>query len=87
MSLQTLIVIAVVGIAFVYAALSLGPSSLRRRVAARVAALLGGPKATGVRGRIATRMAIIAAKTGGGCSDCPANVLTPAERRSGPKRR
>jgi hypothetical protein len=87
MSLQTLIVIAVVGIAFIYAAWSLGPSSLRRRIAARLATLLGGTEARGLRGRVANRMAIIAAKPGGGCNDCPANVLTPAERGSRAKRR
>jgi len=82
MSAQTLIVVVVVAVAFAYAAWVLAPASLRRRFVMAVERALGGSAAPGMRGKLAARLTRVAAKTGGGCSDCAANVLTPAERNA-----
>ena len=52
----------------------------RVRLALRGAETLGGPGAPGVAGRTAGLLQKIASAPGGGCSDCPAATLTPAER-------
>jgi hypothetical protein len=82
MTLQTLVVVAIVTVAFVYAAWALAPATTRRRLAATLARHLRGAGATGIRDRLAARFERIAGGTASGCSDCAANVLTPAERRS-----
>ena len=55
----------------------------RQRLALRSAAALGGAEARGLKGRLAVRLLALAQAKAGGCGDCPANTLTPAER-SGP---
>ena len=80
--LQFLIVTVVVAAAFGYAAWALAPATSRRRLAHGIARTLGGPESSGLRGSIARRFENIAGKTAGGCSDCAANILTPAERKS-----
>jgi hypothetical protein len=71
-----LIVLAAAG----YAVWALLPVSTRRRLALRGVETLGGPGAPGVAGRTAGLLQKIASAPGGGCSDCPAATLTPAER-------
>ena len=82
MALQTLVVIAIVAVAFVYAGWALAPATLRRNLAGSLAHRLGGAGTAGMRGRLAQRLERIAGRTAGGCSDCAANIMTPAERRS-----
>lgn len=69
-----------------YAAWALTPAGSRKRFALRLARSLGGPGAQGLRGRAASFLLRIASAPGGGCNDCPANTLTPAERVQ-PKKR
>ena len=71
-----LIVVAAAG----YAVWALTPVSTRRNVALRSARALGGPGAPGIGGKIASVLQKLAQAPGGGCSDCPAATLTPAER-------
>jgi hypothetical protein len=71
-----LIVVAAAG----YAVWALTPAVSRNRLALRLAHRLGGPEAAGLRGQVATRLHKLARAAVGGCSDCPANTLTPAER-------
>jgi hypothetical protein len=71
-----LIVVAAMG----YAVWALTPAVSRNRFALRLAHGLGGPEASGVRGRVASWLQRLAKAPVGGCSDCPANTLTPAER-------
>ena len=81
MSAQTLIVVVVVAVAFAYAAWALAPASLRRRFACGRRACPRGQRSAGRARQARCELARVAAKTGGGCSDCAANVLTPAERK------
>ena len=78
--LESILVGLIVVAATAYAAWALTPAVSRNRLAARLAHGLGGPGATGVRGRVATWLQRLARAPAGGCSDCPANTLTPAER-------
>ncbi len=78
--LESIFVGLIVVAATLYAAWALTPAVSRNRLAARLAHGLGGPGATGVRGRVATWLQRLARAPAGGCSDCPANTLTPAER-------
>jgi hypothetical protein len=78
-----LIVVAATG----YAAWALTPAGSRKRFALRLARSLGGPGAQGLRGRAASFLFRIANAPAGGCSDCPANTLTPAERARQNKQR
>jgi hypothetical protein len=71
-----LIVVAATG----YAAWALTPAASRNRLAVRLAQRLGGAEAPGVRGLVATWLKRLAKAPVGGCNDCPANTLTPAER-------
>ena len=80
--LQSLVVALLVATAFGYAAWALAPGTLRRRLARGLSRKLGGPGASGLRGSIASRLERIAGRIAGGCSDCAANIMTPAERRS-----
>ncbi len=80
--LQALVVTLAVVVAFLYAAWAMLPGSLRRQLAARLVLALGGAEAAGVRGMLAARLQRAAARIPGGCSDCPANTLTPAERKA-----
>ena len=80
--LQAVVVTLVVAVAFAYAAWALLPGTLRRQLTARVVRALGGTQAAGVRGVIASRLQRAAARSPGGCNDCPANTLTPAERNA-----
>jgi hypothetical protein len=78
--LESIVVGLVVVAAAVYAAWALTPAVSRNRFALRLAHGLGGPEASGLRGRVATWLQRLARAPVGGCSDCPANTLTPAER-------
>lgn len=78
-----LIVVAATG----YAAWALTPAVSRNRFALRLARGLGGPEAAGLRGRAAAWLQKLANAPAGGCSDCPANTLTPAERAQQNKQR
>ena len=71
-----LIVVAAAG----YAVWALMPGSTRRGLAHKGAHALGGPGAPGVAGKAAGVLQKIAQAPAGGCSDCPAATLTPAER-------
>lgn len=71
-----LIVVAAAG----YAVWALMPGSTRRSFALKGAHALGGPGAPGVAGKLAAVLQRIARAPAGGCSDCPAATLTPAER-------
>jgi hypothetical protein len=71
-----LIVVAATG----YAAWALTPAVSRNRLALRLARRLGGAEAPGLRGLAANGLQKLAKAPVGGCSDCPANTLTPAER-------
>ena len=78
--LESILVGLIVVAATLYAAWAVTPAVSRNRLAARLAHRLGGPGAAGVRGRVATWLQRLAKAPVGGCSDCPANTLTPAER-------
>ena len=80
--LQSLVVTLLVAAAFGYAAWALTPGTLRRRLARGLSRKLGGPGATGLRGSVASRLERVAGRIAGGCSDCAANIMTPAERKS-----
>jgi hypothetical protein len=71
-----LIVVAAAG----YAAWALTPAASRNRLALRLARGLGGTEAAGLRGLAAKWLQKLAKTPVGGCGDCPANKLTPAER-------
>lgn len=78
--LESILVGLIVLVAALYAAWALMPALTRRNVALRISALLGGPTAPGLAGRIAARLQQAAHAKAGGCADCPAATLTPAER-------
>ena len=78
-----LIVVAATG----YTAWALTPAGSRYRCALRLAHGLGGTDAPGLRGRAAIWLQKLAKAPAGGCSDCPANTLTPAERAQQHKQR
>jgi hypothetical protein len=78
--LESILVGLIVLVAALYAAWALMPPLTRRNVALRICALLGGPTAPGLTGRIAARLQKAADAKAGGCGDCPAATLTPAER-------
>ena len=79
--LESLVIGLIVVAAGGYAAWALIPVSTRRNLALKGARSLGGPGAPGVAGKAAGVLQKIANKApGGGCSDCPAATLTPAER-------
>jgi hypothetical protein len=78
--LESILVGLIVVAATVYAAWALTPAVSRNRFALRLAHRLGGPEASGLRGRVATLLQRLAKAPVGGCGDCPANTLTPAER-------
>jgi hypothetical protein len=78
--LESILVGLIVVAATAYAVWALTPAVLRNRLAARLAHRLGGPEAAGLRGRLATWLQRLARAPAGGCGDCPANTLTPAER-------
>jgi len=81
--LESLLVGLIVLVAAAYAAWALIPAPTRQRLALRSAVALGGAAAGGLKGRLAVLMLALAQAKAGGCGDCPANTLTPAER-SGP---
>ena len=78
--LETLLVGLIVLVAALYAVWALLPAPTRRSFALRASQRLGGPGAPGLRGRIATTLQRVAQAKAGGCADCPAATLTPAER-------
>ena len=78
--MQDALVPVIVMVAAAYAAWALMPASLRRSLALRTARTIGGEDQPGLRGRIAKRLLRVANAPARGCSDCPANVATPAER-------
>jgi hypothetical protein len=78
--LESLLVGLIVVMAAGYAAWAITPAVSRNRLVLRLAHRLGGPAAPGLRGSAATWLQKRAKAPAGGCSDCPANTLTPAER-------
>jgi hypothetical protein len=78
--IETLLVSVIVLVAAVYAVWALLPAPTRRNLALKGARALGGPTAPGVAGRVVGVLNRIAMARSGGCSDCPAATLTPAER-------
>lgn len=78
--LEQLLVGLIVVVAAGYAAWALMPAFTRRRLALRAAQALGGADATGVAGRLAAVLQRLADARAGGCDECPAHRLTPAER-------
>ncbi|MCX7054370.1 MAG: hypothetical protein NTU56_09185 [Proteobacteria bacterium] len=78
--LESILVGMIVVAATAYAAWALTPAVSRNRFALRLAHGLGGAEAPGLRGRAATWLQKLAKAPVGGCGDCPANTLTPAER-------
>jgi hypothetical protein len=78
--LESILVGLIVVAATAYAAWALTPAASRNRFALRLAHGLGGPGTSGLRGRVATWLQLLAKAPVGGCGDCPANTLTPAER-------
>jgi hypothetical protein len=78
--LESMLVGSIVLGAALYAAWALMPATTRSSVALKIAHALGGANAPGVAGRLAAALARVAKAPAGGCSDCPAATLTPAER-------
>lgn len=78
--LESMFVGLIVVVAAGYAAWAIMPAVSRNRLAVRLAHGLGGAQAPGLRGLSATWLQKLAKAPVGGCSDCPANTLTPAER-------
>ena len=78
--LESILVGLIVVAATVYAAWALTPAVSRNCFALRLAHGLGGPEASGLRGRVAAWLQRLAKAPVSGCGDCPANTLTPAER-------
>ncbi len=79
---EKLLVGLIVAVAAGYAAWALLPAFTRRRLALRAAQALGGADAPGTAGRLAAMLQRLA-DARGGCDDCPAHRLTPAERAAG----
>jgi hypothetical protein len=82
---ESLLIGLIVLLAAGYAVWALLPVSTRRRLALRGAHGLGGAGAPGVAGKVARVLQKIASAPAGGCSDCPAATLTPAEREKPPR--
>jgi hypothetical protein len=82
--LESIFVALIVVAAAAYAVWALMPVSTRRNLALKGAQALGGPGAPGVAGKAAGVLQRVAKAPGGGCSDCPAATLTPAERTQKP---
>ena len=80
MPLETVLVSLIVLVAAAYAVWALLPAPTRRNLALKGAHALGGPEAPGLGGRLAASLQRLAKARSGGCSDCPAATLTPAER-------
>ena len=78
--LESMLVGLIVLVATGYAVWALTPAVSRNRLAMRFALSLGGAEAPGLRGHVATWLQRLAKAPAGGCSDCPANTLTPTER-------
>ena len=78
--LESVVIGSIVAVAAIYAVWALMPAVTRRRLALRGAQALGGPSAPGIAGKLAGRLQQLAQARAGGCSDCPAATLTPAER-------
>jgi hypothetical protein len=85
--LESIVVGLIVAVAASYAAWALTPAVSRNRLAWRLAHGIGGAEAPGLRGRAAIWLQKLAKAPAGGCSDCPANTLTPAERAQQHKQR
>ena len=83
--LESLLVGVIVLAAAGYAAWALMPALTRRNLALKGAKALGGPGAPGLAGRTAGVLHRLAKAPAGGCSDCPAATLTPAERGQSPR--
>ena len=80
MLLETVLVSLIVLVAAAYAVWALLPAPTRRNLALKGAIALGGPGAPGIAGWIAGLLQRLSKTRMGGCSDCPAATLTPAER-------
>jgi predicted amidohydrolase len=79
--LESLLVGAIVLVAACYAVWALLPATTRRQLALKGVHALGGPAAPGMPGTVARQLQKLAQGRAGGCSECPAATLTPAERR------
>ena len=84
--LESMLVGTIVVAAAVYAVWALMPATTRKGLASKAAKALGGPGAPGLAGRAAGMLQRLAKAPAGGCSDCPAATLTPAERANPPRR-
>jgi hypothetical protein len=80
--LESMLVGVIVLVAALYAVWAMLPAPTRRRFVLKVAQALGGPTAPGAAGKVAGQLQKVAQARAGGCSDCPAATLTPAERAS-----
>ncbi len=78
--LESMVIGLIVAVAAGYAAWALMPASTRRNLALKAARALGGPGAPSLAGKTAAVLQKIAKAPAGGCADCPAATLTPAER-------
>ena len=78
--LESVVIGLVVAAAALYAVWALLPAVTRRGLALRGVHALGGPDAPGIAGKLAGRLQKLAQARAGGCSECPAATLTPAER-------
>jgi hypothetical protein len=83
---ESILVGFIVAAATLYTVWALTPATARNRLALRLAHRLGGPAERGLRGRAAAWLQRLAKAPVGGCSGCPANTATPAERQNqGPR--
>jgi hypothetical protein len=81
---ETLVVALIVLAAALYAAWALLPGTTRRSLALRGAQTLDNRGSSGVARRIASWLRKLATTPAGGCSDCAAGPMTPAERAKRP---
>jgi hypothetical protein len=78
--LESILVGLIVLVAALYAVWALLPAPTRRDLALSTSRLLGGPSSPGIAGGLAGMLQRVAQAKAGGCAECPAATLTPAER-------
>jgi hypothetical protein len=83
--LESMLVGVIVVAAAAYVVWTLLPAPTRRNLALKGVRALGGPSTPGAAGRVAGLLQRIAKAPAGGCNDCPAATLTPAEREQPPR--
>jgi hypothetical protein len=84
--IESIVVGLIVAAAALYAVWAVMPALTRQRLALKLAHALGGPAAPGLAGKLAGQLQRLAQARAGGCNDCPAATLTPAERAKRPTR-